>query len=149
MDKAIRVMLIKDENPEDDHLGTITVYAAGQCDQKGKLLYDDEGFTIPEEVVPRKNYKPENIYLYDGYSFADGTIAEDGVWMTKTFAGGGYVLNSELFTLEPGEVVKYTIVIWLEGEDPECVGDSSSNVDSERGILGGQVKLAVEFLTQE
>ena len=148
MDKAIRVLVIKDDNLEDDNYGTVTVYAAPQCDERGKYLLDDEGYLIPEEVVPHKNYKPQSIELFNNYTFADGTLAEDGVWMAVPFEGGGYVLNSERFPLEPGQVMKYTIVIWLEGEDPQCVGDSGSTVDSERGILGGQVKLAVEFVTQ-
>jgi len=34
-----------------------------------------------------------------------------------------------------GEVDKYTVVIWLEGEDPECVND----------ILGGELKMSMNF----
>ena len=151
MDKAIRVLVIKDEDPTDDKYGTITVYAAAQCDAKGKTLTDEVGNSIPEEVVPGVAYNPRSnslSELYKDYEFAEGTLTEDGTWLTVPFAGSGYVLNSELFPLNPGEVIKYSIVIWLEGEDPQCVGDSSSTVDSERGILGGQVKLAVEFVTQ-
>ena len=35
----------------------------------------------------------------------------------------------------PGEVDKYTVVIWLEGEDPECVND----------ILGGTIEMMFKF----
>lgn len=35
----------------------------------------------------------------------------------------------------PGEIDKYTVVIWLEGEDPECVND----------ILGGTIELMMRF----
>lgn len=34
-----------------------------------------------------------------------------------------------------GEIDKYTIVVWLEGNDPECIDD----------IIGGRVKLAMHF----
>ena len=148
MDKAIRVLVIKDSDLTDENYGTISVYSAPQTDQRGKNLLDEGGNVIPEEVVPGKNYKPQTIDVFNGFTFEEGTIAEDGVWLAKPFQGGGYVLNSELFPLNPGEIIKYTIIIWLEGEDPQCIGDASSTVDSERGILGGQVKLAVEFVTQ-
>ena len=31
----------------------------------------------------------------------------------------------------PGDIDKYTVVIWIEGNDPDCVDD----------IIGGEVKL--------
>ena len=131
MDKAIRVLVIKDiEPPDDGDFGTITVYAAPKED--GTL----------EEVVPpggaMSAYRPKTIGDYEGFSFNDEDIREDGVWMTKAFLGGGYVMNSDFYPLEMGEVIKYTIVIWLEGQDEQCVDD----------ILGGQVKIAVEFATE-
>ncbi len=142
MEKAIRVMVIKDEDPSDDNdLGTITVYAAPKSDGDGNILVDENENPILEEVVPpggiMKGYKPKTIADYEGFSFNEEDIREDGVWMTKAFAGDGYVLNSDLFELPIGSIVKYTIVIWLEGQDEQCVDD----------ILGGQVKLAVEFAT--
>lgn len=46
-------------------------------------------------------------------------------------------LNKKFF--EVGAVDKYTVVIWLEGWDPECVND----------ILDGEVKLSMEFSAYE
>lgn len=37
--------------------------------------------------------------------------------------------------IEPGEYDKYTAVIWVEGEDPECVDD----------IIGGYIELTMKF----
>ena len=37
--------------------------------------------------------------------------------------------------MDPDEVDKYTVVIWLEGDDPDCVDD----------ILGGHVELNMKF----
>ena len=145
MEKAIRIMMIKDEHPNKDDVsnanddeetsinyGTITVYAAPKED--GSL----------EEVVPytqggrlRFPYTPQGMSAFEGFSFNEEDIREDGVWMTKAFKGNGYVMNSEFYPLNPGEIIKYTVVIWLEGNDEQCVDD----------ILGGQVKLAVEFDT--
>ena len=142
MEKAIRVLVIKDiEPPDDEDYGTITVYAAPKSDANGNTLYDGSGNPILEEVVPpggtMSAYKPQSIIDYEKFSFNEEDIRSDGVWMTKAFLGDGYVVNSELYPLNVGEVIKYTIVIWLEGQDEQCVDD----------ILGGQVKLAVEFAT--
>ena len=142
MEKALRVMIIKDiEPPDDNDYGTITVYAAPKSDASGRTLTDEAGNPLREEVVPPGGsltaYKPRTISDYDGFSFNDEDIREDGVWMAKPFLGNGYVMNSQLYPLEVGQIIKYTIVIWLEGQDQQCVDD----------ILGGQVKLAVEFAT--
>jgi hypothetical protein len=37
--------------------------------------------------------------------------------------------------LKIGDTDRYTVVIWLEGWDPECVND----------IMGGEVKLSMNF----
>lgn len=142
MEKAIRILVIKDIVPPDDEsYGVITVYAAPKSDAEGNTLTDEEGNPILEEVVPpggtMTGYKPQEIIDYEKFEFDPADIREDGVWMTKAFLGDGYVVNSELYPLNVGEVIKYTIVIWLEGQDAQCVDD----------ILGGQVKLAVEFAT--
>ena len=142
MDKAVRILVIKDiEPPDDETYGTITVYAAAKCDAEGNTLTDEHGNPLVEEVVPpggtMRAYKPKTISDYEKFTFNDEDIREDGVWMTKAFIGDGFVVNSELYPLNVGEVIKYTIVIWLEGQDEQCVDD----------ILGGQVKLAVEFAT--
>ena len=142
MDKAVRILVIKDvEPPDDENHGTITVYAAPKCDAEGKTLTDENGNPVLEEVGPpggaMTGYKPKTISDYENFTFNDEDIREDGVWMTKAFLGDGYVVNSELYPLNIGEVIKYTVVIWLEGQDEQCVD----------AILGGEVKLAVEFAT--
>lgn len=37
--------------------------------------------------------------------------------------------------IEPGEVDKYTVVIWIEGDDPDCLND----------IIGGEVEMRMKF----
>lgn len=39
-------------------------------------------------------------------------------------------------SIEPDEVDKYTVVIWLEGDDPDCKDD----------ILGGHVEMTMKFM---
>ena len=53
-----------------------------------------------------------------------------GDWTVET-ASGKTVETGQRAELMPGEIDKYTVVIWLEGEDPECVND----------ILGGTIEM--------
>lgn len=53
-------------------------------------------------------------------------------------------LNSETvyqrsYSLLSNEIVKYTIVIWLEGDDPDCTNS----------LYGGMIKLGMEFIVDE
>jgi len=159
MDKAIRIMIIKSKTPPDSpeydgENGTITVYAAAKSDIYDRTLTDDEGNPLPEEVVPSGtgeksdnrwviNYCPlesevlKAYYGANGFSINPEDIREDNVWMTKPFISSEYALNSELYPLEAGGIIKYTIVMWLEGQDEQCVDR----------ILGGQVRVTVEFST--
>lgn len=50
---------------------------------------------------------------------------------TKKFLSSTQVMNEKQTNLKPDGVDKYTIVVWLEGDDPECVND----------IMGGEMKM--------
>lgn len=58
---------------------------------------------------------------------------------TEPFFSETQVLSDITDRFEPGEVDKYTVVIWLEGNDPECVDD----------IRGGVVKMSMTFKVLE
>lgn len=51
------------------------------------------------------------------------------------FASRTMVTDFARAQMEPGEKDRYTVIIWLEGWDPECVND----------IMGGAVKLSLNF----
>ncbi len=54
---------------------------------------------------------------------------------TVAFHSKTKVLENTTDDFKPGDVDKYTVVIWLEGEDPECVDN----------IRGGVVKMSMNF----
>ena len=58
---------------------------------------------------------------------------------TTAFLSDTHVLSNTIEGFKPGDVDKYTVVIWLEGNDPECVDD----------IRGGVVKMSMNFKAQE
>lgn len=51
------------------------------------------------------------------------------------FYSDAFVMNETYEDFGAGEVDKYTVVIWLEGNDPECVDN----------IRGGEMKMAMNF----
>ncbi|MCR5485216.1 MAG: hypothetical protein K6F09_06445 [Clostridiales bacterium] len=59
----------------------------------------------------------------------------------ETFAADENFLDSETIMeevvsgLKGGSQIRYTVVVWLEGEDPQCVNE----------IMGGEVKLSMHF----
>lgn len=54
---------------------------------------------------------------------------------THPFEGSNIVKSGVREEIQPQEIDKYTVVIWLEGEDPECVND----------ILGGSIEMMMKF----
>ena len=54
---------------------------------------------------------------------------------TVAFLEDNIVMREGEENFKPGDVHKYTVVIWLEGNDPECVDD----------IIGGEVKMHMNF----
>lgn len=57
---------------------------------------------------------------------------------TTPFHEDGVVMLNKTENFKPGDINKYTVVIWIEGDDPECVDN----------IIGGEVKMHMN-LTEE
>ena len=53
----------------------------------------------------------------------------------KPFASSNVVSTNQRPEIQPQEIDKFSVVIWLEGEDPECVND----------ILGGTIEMMMKF----
>ena len=58
---------------------------------------------------------------------SDGSGPELG---TKEFYSAGVAARERVDGVEPGEINKFTIVVWIEGTDPDCVD----------WLIGGQLK---------
>lgn len=69
----------------------------------------------------------ENAYTDYAWPAANGS-SERG---TVPFLSSLIVCRNNVTNLAPGEMTKFTVVIWLEGDDPECLDD----------ILGGEFKI--------
>ena len=53
----------------------------------------------------------------------------------KEFLTASQVMHTTVTDFEPGATTKYTVVIWLEGNDPECLDN----------IIGGVIKMQMDF----
>ncbi len=73
------------------------------------------------------------------YARMSSTQDENGEYLpepnTTAFLSKNTVLRTEQSGFQPNDVMKYTVVIWLEGNDPECTDD----------IIGGQFKIDMKF----
>ncbi len=52
-----------------------------------------------------------------------------------TYAEGNIIVRGMQDAVEPGETHQYTVVIWVEGNDPDCTDD----------IIGGHAKFSMNF----
>lgn len=84
-------------------------------------------------MVIRKTNKGEQATIYAKPRTSDGkleTFAAD-----ESFMEDDVVFEDIRSDFMVGEVDRYTVVIWLEGEDPECVN----------AIMGGEAKFSMQF----
>ena len=52
---------------------------------------------------------------------------------TIAFLSNHLIMEQERNGLEPGHIDRYTVLVWLEGKDPECIDD----------IIGGEMKMSM------
>lgn len=52
---------------------------------------------------------------------------------TIAFLSNHLIMEQERNGLEPGQIDRYTVLVWLEGKDPECIDD----------IIGGEMKMSM------
>lgn len=57
----------------------------------------------------------------------------------KNFVSSTKVMENKVDLFKAGDIDKYTVVVWLEGWDPECVNK----------ILEGEIKMSMKFLCEE
>ena len=115
-DEACRVMIYKNGEPE--------VFA-----KENRGLTSSDGKPEPFEQIFKKeipsNYTPptqEEIEAAAEQPQNKQLVAHtDEEIVIQPFVDSKTVFNTEVEGLEPGATDKYTIVMWIEGEDPECL----------------------------
>ena len=69
--------------------------------------------------------------MYTDYAYARTDGVEGPEPGTVAFQTGNTIVKKVVRDFAPGAITKYTVVIWLEGSDPDCVDK----------ILGGVFKI--------
>ena len=79
--------------------------------------------------------------ILDGQNIVYAMPAKDGSAEpgTVAFLSDQLVMEDVLEDFKVDDVHKYTVVMWIEGDDPECIND----------IIGGSVRLSMDFDTGE
>jgi len=96
-----------------------TEYAENRNEQVQILSDDNPGYIMSDDIKRREFKTINGVYQLQAIPF----FSEDTV------------CSRERLDIKPGEVDKYTVIVWLEGEDPDCV-------DS---ILGGHIELSMKL----
>lgn len=79
---------------------------------------------IEDGTIEKMYMKPDNVETeYHGLPEAEYFISET------------VIMNGNIINFKPYQIKKYTILVWLEGQDPDCIDD----------ILGGRIKLRMLF----
>ncbi len=98
-------------------------------DYYSEILIDDVIKNV-DEAVRIKVYKNG-----ESITYAKESASGDPEEGTVPFDSDKRVVFDENKDFKPGDITKYTIVIWLEGSDPETTNN----------IIGGEIKLHMEF----
>lgn len=115
-DEACRVMIYKNGEPEvfaKENRGLTS--PDGSPEEFEKIFKKEipENYTPPTaEEIAAAAEQPQNKELVN---HTDEEI------VIQPFVDSKTVFNTEVEGLEPGQTDKYTIVMWIEGEDPECL----------------------------
>lgn len=133
-DEACRIMVYKNGEPEvfaKENRGLTSSDGSPESFEQifKKEIPETYSAPTPEEIKAAAE-QPQNKELVN---HTDEEI------VIQPFVDSKTVFNTEIEDLEPGKTDKYTIVMWIEGEDPECLDI----------IRGGYVKLMWFFNVDE
>ena len=115
-DEACRIMIYKNGEPEvfaKENRGLTTADGSPEAFEKIFKKEIPENYTPPTvEELEAAAEQPQN---KEPVNHTDEEI------VIQPFIDSQTVFNTEIAGLEPGQTDKYTIVMWIEGEDPECL----------------------------
>ncbi|MBO4452723.1 MAG: hypothetical protein J5793_02190 [Clostridia bacterium] len=133
------------DNIDGEHNGDNYIAYTFYCKNAGvntiNYTYDlyIANMTLDVEKAARIRLYVDGEYTDYAYPRTDGGEGpEPG---TTAFQSKDTVVKQTVRDFAPGDVTKFTVVIWLEGNDPECVNR----------ILGGQMKvdMAIEVVSAD
>ena len=133
------------DNIDGEHNGENYVAYTFYCTNAGSktVTYSYDMYianmTYEIEKAVRVRLYVDGKYVDYAYPRTDGVKGpEPG---TKQFQSGNTIVRKAVNHFKPGDKTKFTVVIWLEGNDPDCVDK----------ILGGEFKIdmSIAVITPE
>lgn len=94
----------------------------------------DDSIKRVDEAIRIMIYQNGNPVVYAKKSPKTGSAEPD----TKAFVSKSIAVLEQRKNFKPKEKDRYTVVVWIEGDDPECNND----------LLGGEIKLHID-ITEE
>lgn len=123
------------DNIDGEHNGDNYIAYTFYCKNAGRSTFDYTydlyiaNMTLDIEKAVRIRLYVDGVYTDYAYPRTDGSEGPEP--NTTAFQSRTTVVKNRINNFAPGDITKYTVVIWLEGNDPECVDR----------ILGGEMKV--------
>ena len=130
---ADNVDMIDGEHNGRDYIA-YTFYLVNAGEQELSYDYEVKYSNVTnslDEAIRLRLYIDGDPTLY-AKTRSDGGGPEPG---TTEFYSNNVMARGRINSLKPGEVTKYTVVIWLEGNDPDCID----------WLIGGMMKVEMEM----
>lgn len=132
-----------DTSENGSHNGENYVAYTFYCKNNGQVTLDYDAYIeiigvakSADEAVRVMVYKNGESEIYGKASYNNRKVAEKDCTMFET---DEKVMSTSTEDFEVGQVDKYTVVIWIEGNDPECIDD----------IRNGHVRMRMLFSVRE
>lgn len=127
----IKEVISKEGDNSDDNYIAYTFFIKNAGDEevsyKTKIVIESVIKDVDEAVrVDVITNGEEKVYAKKA---KDGSNEPD----TIPFISNHLIMQEDRNNLKPGEIDRYSIIVWLEGNDPECIDD----------IIGGEMKMAM------
>ncbi len=104
----------------------------GQKAAKAEYLLYIANVTQGLDKAVRVRLYIDGEYVTYARTRSDGKGEEPG---TSEFISATTIARKQLDEMEPGDIVKFTVVIWIEGDDPDCTDD----------LIGGTFKIDMKI----
>lgn len=125
------------DNYEGEHNGDNYLAYTFYVENIGSDVTDYWSEMVIDDVIKGVD-EAVRIRIYkDGEYVTYAKLGNNGVPEKETtpFASDTLVMSDHVENFKPGDKIKYTVVLWLEGSDPECNDN----------VLGGEFKVHMEF----
>lgn len=125
-----------DGSHNGDNYIAYTFYVENQGTESTNYWYKmviDDVIKDADEIIRVMIYRNDEVTVYAKESPTDGEAEEGTVPFLKD--EDGTIILQKRESIKPYDLDKFTIVIWIEGDDPECTNS----------LLGGEVKMHMDI----